>query len=489
MSRRITTIITAAIIAVDMIAATPDSTALYHEPYRPQYHFTPAHRWIGDPCGNIQHDGHYTAYSWGAATSPDLIHWTELNNHAINGVPEGIATFTGSVVVDSLGTAGYGKGALIAAFTSFDEASKKQSQSIAFSHDGGITYQYYDLNPVLDIWSTEFRDPTVIWDDNNRRWVMLVAKALEKKVTFYSSPDLKHWTWMSDFGPMGDSERSWECPDMFQLPVEGSDEKKWVLVVSINWAREQYFTGDFDGTRFIPDHPDSEPLYIDHGLDYYASRVFQNYDRDDTPVYTIGWVNTWDYANQAPTAYGKGIWSLPRALTLYPTDNGLRMRQRPAEALESLRMRPFDMQCRLKPGITPVKAIDGMDNVYEIKADITAAPGDVTGLILCSDGEHKVTISYDAASRYITVDRTNATDAVIPKFDRMAFARVPGTSDTVNLDIFVDKSTMEIFVNGGEEVFTLLTYSPEQATGASLFSLSGGSKVNLKAWPVASIWK
>lgn len=187
----------------------------YTEKWRPQFHFTPAHRWIGDPCGLVYFQGKFHAYSWGAAESEDLIHWKERNQNAITDIPTGVAPFTGSVVVDKNNSAGYGDNAFIAAFTSFDEQSKKQSQSIAFSLDEGETFQYYDLNPVIDIWSTEFRDPTVIWDENTHRWIMLVAKALEKKVAFYASKDMKHWDWLSDFGPMGDNEKSWECPDMF----------------------------------------------------------------------------------------------------------------------------------------------------------------------------------------------------------------------------------------------------------------------------------
>lgn len=269
-------ILAAMAVASFTAAALPPEaadSALYHEPYRPQYHYTPAHRWIGDPCGLLRHGGRYLGYCWGAAETPDLVHWTEINREAILGLPDNISPFTGSVVVDRDNTAGWGEGALVAAFTSFDKDSKKQSQSVAFSHDGGKTFRYYDLNPVIDTWSTEFRDPTVIRYAPSGKWVMAVAKALEKKVAFYESDDLRNWTWTSDFGPMGDNEKSWECPDLFQLTVEESGQKKWVLVVSVNWAREQYFVGDFDGKRFIPDRPDASPLYVDDGLDYYASRT------------------------------------------------------------------------------------------------------------------------------------------------------------------------------------------------------------------------
>ena len=286
--KAVTTFALLALIPAAVSAApAADSDTLYQEKYRPQYHYTPRHGWIGDPSGLIRYDGKYRAYSWGAVESDDLVHWNEINRHSIKEMPENISSFTGSVVVDKDNTAGWGENAVVAAFTSYDKGSKKQSQSVAFSHDGGKTFRYYDQNPVLDIWSTEFRDPTVIRYEPTGKWVMAVAKALNKKVAFYESDDLKHWTWTSDFGPMGDNEKSWECPDLFQVTVEETGEKKWVLLVSVNWAREQYFVGDFDGKKFIPDAPDAEPLYVDHGLDYYASRSFQQYDEPkDDNVYT-----------------------------------------------------------------------------------------------------------------------------------------------------------------------------------------------------------
>ena len=180
---------------------------------------------------------------------------------------------------------------------------------------------------------------------------MAVAKALEKKIAFYSSTDLKQWEWLSDFGPMGDSEKSWECPDLFQLPTEDG-KKKWVLVISVNWAREQYFVGDFDGKRFIPERPEASPLYVDDGFDYYASRVFQNFDNPSADdVYTIGWINTWDYATAAPQngakAYGRfhancRYTPLP---TAFVCDSSL-------SVLLPLRKSPIKINRRLRPGVT-----------------------------------------------------------------------------------------------------------------------------------------
>lgn len=462
-----------------------DSFPLYTEKYRPQYHYTPAHKWMGDPSGLIKHNGKYMAYNWGAAESNDLIYWTELNKSAIVDIPEGRSTFTGSTVVDKWNTLGYGKDAMAAIFTGYHRDSKKQAQDIAISTDGGKTYHYYDRNPVLDIWSTEFRDPTVIYDEKAGRWVMVVAKALEKKVAFYGSKDLKEWEWLSDFGPLGDQDRSWECPDIFRLPVDGDrNNMKWVLVVSVNWAREQYFIGEFDGVTFTADDPEQYPLYIDQGLDYYASRVFQNYDNPEEPVYTLGWVCTWDYAPTQPTEWGKGIWSIPREYTLRTTPDGIRLCQTPLPALAQLRMNPVSLSETLTPGIMPLPEVAAFDNTYELEAEFTVTDSAPFGFNLCEGDGRKVTINYDPLSSNLTLDRTNVTDAKIPKFERMAFCNVPLRDGKLLLNIFVDKSTVEIFADNGASVMTALTYPDVNQTGASLYSLGSGNSVRLNAWKI-----
>ncbi|MDE6009998.1 MAG: glycoside hydrolase family 32 protein [Muribaculaceae bacterium] len=473
-------------------AGAPEAAAdtlLWHEPYRPAYHYTPAHRWIGDPCGLIKTGGRYLGYSWGAAETEDLVHWKEINDHAITGMPPKTAAFTGSVVVDTVGSAAQGRDTMVAAFTLFEEDSKKQCQAIAFSHDGGKTFSYYDLNPVIDTWSTEFRDPTVIRYQPTGKWVIAVAKALEKKVAFYESDNLKDWTWTSDFGPMGDSMRSWECPDLFQVTVEETGEKKWVLLLSINWAREQYFVGDFDGKRFIPDNPDSDPVYVDDGLDYYASRVFQDYDDpDNDEVVTLGWVNYWDYAPQAPSKWGKGVWSIPRTYSLYTTPDGLRLRQRPVKQLEKLRGKALTIDKTFAAGTYAMDKLSAMANQFEMKVDLSASRCDVAGFNLCVGDGRKVSLSYDVNTGYLTLDRTNCSDVKIKFFDRISNSRIaaPGTRD-IRLHIFVDRSTVEVFANDGEKVLTLLTYAATDQTGVEFFTQRGAARLRLTAWPLAGI--
>lgn len=463
-------------------------TVLFKEPYRPQYHFTPAHRWIGDPCGLIRKDGRYLAYSWGGAESKDLVHWNELNDHAIVGLPSKTASFTGSVVVDTQNSASWGKDVMVAVFTLFDEESKKQSQAVAFSHDGGVTYRYYDRNPVLDIWSTEFRDPTVIRYTPTGKWIMAVAKALEKKVAFYESDNLKDWTWTSDFGPMGDNERSWECPDLFQVTVEETGEKKWVLLVSVNWAREQYFVGEFNGKEFIPDLPYAEPIYVDDGMDYYASRVFQDYDNGERNPVTIGWVNYWDYAPQAPSEWGKGVWSLPREYTLYNTPDGYRLRQTPIKALEQLRGEKIEIKKKFGAGVFDLSQIAALKNQYELQVRLKLTQNDVAGFNLCVGEGRKLSVSYDSGTGYLTIDRTNCSDVKIKKFDRLTNSKIADAGECeIKMRIFVDRSTVEIFADDGKKVMSMLTYASKSQNGAEFFSQRGKANVCISAWPLASI--
>ncbi len=473
------------------VFAQQDTTQLYSEPYRPQYHFSPKQGWIGDPSGFVYYQNMYHMYWWGKVTSTDLVHYKEVSPKVMTGEDRNIRYFTGSVVVDKKNTASFGENALIANYTMFDPITKNQSQGISYSDSKGERFQYYKGNPVLDIGSTEFRDPTVIWHEATNRWIMVVALALEKKVRFYSSTDLKQWTWMSDFGPAGDSERSWECPDLFQLPIDGDvNNKKWVLLVSVNWAREQYFIGDFDGNSFKPmeGHP-GLPLYVDHGMDYYASRVFQDYDNTLSDVTTMGWVAYWDYAGSAPSTWGKGFWSIPRNLELKSYPNGLRMIQKPFKGLEVLRGKEVSHSGTIPQGVQPLPGFQPKENVYELdlrfKTDVT----NVIGFNLCVGEGRKISFTYDTQSETLLVDRTHCTDASIPKFNRISFAQVTPANNEVRLHFFVDKSSIELFANDGKEVFTLLTYPSDAQVGIETHALRKGSKYAFKAWKLTSIWK
>lgn len=461
----------------------------YNAKYRPHYHYTPEKRGVGDPSGLIKINGKYIGYGWGATKSEDLVHWTDINDHAIKQLPKNVSSWTGSVVIDRNNTAGFGEDAMVAIFTGNNNVTKKQSQDIAFSHDNGETFLYYDANPVLDIWSTEFRDPTVFFYPPTEKWIMAVARAAALQVAFYESSDLKHWEWLSDFGPAGDIWRTWECPDMFQLPVDGDrDNLKWVLVVSVNGISEQYFIGDFDGEKFIPDTPESYPLYVDSGLDYYASRIFRDYDDESSKVFTLGWVGSWDYARHRIGLRGKGFWSIPREYSLKSTPEGLRLFQLPVESLKKLRNDKFEFNKSIKTGKTSFPQITDMDNSYELEVEFDVNGRAPFGFSLCEGNGKEVIISYNPNSHYVTLDRTNSSDLTIPKFEKSSICKINPEGDKIKFDIFVDKSSIEIFINDGEGVMTALTYAGENQTGMSLFTLNPKTQVNLKAWKLNSIY-
>ena len=485
--RKISFLIMFVLSALTIEAAKGSS---YDEPYRPQYHFSPEKGWIGDPSGLTYYLGKYHLFWWGKAVSTDLVHYEQITPNVMRNTPAGMSNFTGSMVIDKHNTAGWGTNAWIAVMTVYEQDSKKQAQGIAFSHDGENFY-HYDQNPVLDLWSTEFRDPTVFWHEPTRKWIMVVAKAREKKVQFYSSTNLKEWIWESDFGPSGNQEKAWECPDLFLVPVNGDwNDRKWVLLTSINWAQEQYFIGDFDGHKFtlMDNHP-AEPFLVDRGLDYYASRVFRDYDGTLRNAISMGWLATWDYAPLAPSAWGKGFWSVPRIYNLKSFKEGMRLTQQPIEELKTLRGKPFRLAGKIPVGAKPLKGFSPKSNAYELDAVFDARVENTYGFYLCKGQGHQTIISYDTRSHTLLIDRTNSSDVEIPKFKRIAQTEVYPENGKLRLHIYVDKSSIEIFTNQGKEVFSLLTYAGDAQTGIETFALRPGTWMQLNAWTLDSIWK
>ena len=252
--------------------AAGEIPAAYAQTYRPQLSFSPAKNWMNDPNGLVFYEGRYHLFfqynplgntwgnmSWGHAVSPDLVHWQELPVAIPFDANEGV--FSGSAVVDKGNTSGFGTAdhpALVALYTSAKPGS--QSQSLAYSTDGGLTFTKYGT--VLDIGSSEFRDPKVFWYAPAKQWRMVAVQATDHKVSIYSSPNLKEWTHLSNFGPAGAVSGVWECPDLFPLAVDGDPKNvKWVMVVNLNpggiagGSGGQYFIGTFDGTTFTSDDP------------------------------------------------------------------------------------------------------------------------------------------------------------------------------------------------------------------------------------------
>jgi len=467
----------------------------YEEPYRPQYHFSPEKGWIGDPDGLIHYHGKFNMFWWGKATSTDLVHYTQESSLVMTGDAGNVGYFSGSVVVDKRNTAGFGVNAQVAVYTLFDKLTKRQAQGISFSSDGR-QFQFFPGNPVLDISSTEFRDPTVFWHAPTSKWIMAVALARDRKIQFYSSPDLKAWTLLSDFSAPGVGSNAWECPDLIELPVDGDPpRKKWVLVVSVDWSHEEYFVGDFDGTTFaesnkaMRDSPSAiDARYVDLGLDFYASRTFRDYDDTLTRTTSLGWVSTWAYAKQVPSGWGTGFWSIPRDLALKSYPEGIRLLQTPVGGLKSLRHGRVGFAARLTAGTRVLPKFRPKRNVYEIDATFDTGVPNRFGFDLCVGNGHRVAIRYDSHSQILTIDRTNSSAVPIPGFARQASASVAPFDHRLRLHIYVDKSSVEVFANEGKEVFTLLTYAGDAQTGIAIFAEHPGTVMRFEGWRLNSIW-
>ncbi|RNI28998.1 glycoside hydrolase family 32 protein [Rufibacter latericius] len=259
---------------LSLLLAGLESQAQYNEKYRPQFHFSPQKGWIGDPDGLVFTEGKYHLFWWGHAVSEDLVYWKELP-HPMKGGDGSFSYFSGSVVVDKNNTSGFGAKSMIAVYTKhLPGDSLPETQALSVSNDG-IYFQYYQHNPVLDIKKVFFRDPQVFWYEPEKKWVMAVVLPDVQKIHLYDSKNLKDWNFLSEFGGLGAQSAFWECPDLFELPIEGTKEKKWVMLIGRGPNRVQYFLGSFDGKTFRADEETSNYLLQGKGL---PGQLFAGFD-------------------------------------------------------------------------------------------------------------------------------------------------------------------------------------------------------------------
>ncbi|MEU6734934.1 glycoside hydrolase family 32 protein [Streptomyces physcomitrii] len=467
------------------------------EPYRPQFHFSPARNWMNDPNGLVHYDGEYHLFfqynpegntwgnmSWGHAVSRDLVHWEELPLALPHDEREMV--FSGSVVVDRENTSGFGSPenpAMVAVYTSHAKDGSRQAQSLAYSTDRGRTWTKYAGNPVLDIGARDFRDPKVQWHEPSRSWLMTVALPLEHKVRFYRSPDLKQWTELSDFGPAGAVDGVWECPDLFPMQVDGDPERtKWVLVVNLNpggiagGSGAQYFVGDFDGTRFTAD-PDQGTRWLDHGKDYYAA---VSWDGDpEGRRHMIGWMNNWQYGEQIPTDPWRSAMSVPRTMGLGTVDGRPTLTQQPVAALDSLRL-PDPVAVRevdVPEGSQPLAEGRGDGRTLDIEARFSPGGAERFGLELRAGDGQKTVVGYDAAAGEVYVDRTHSGDTGFsPDFPGTQRAPLAVRDGEVRLRILLDASSVEVFGGAGESVLTDQIF-PGAPEGVRLFAEGGTARL------------
>ena len=483
----------------------------YQQPYREQYHFSPAAGWIGDPDGMVRFNNLYHVFWWGHAESQDLVHWNERIQPMI-GDNGSFVYYSGSVVVDRNNTSGLAvdpnQPPMIAIYTMHDKASNKETQGLSVSYDTK-SFVFYDQNPVLTSERSAFRDPQVFYYTPTQRWIMVIALSDDRKVSFYASTDLKHWEHLSDFGPEGAISQVWEVPDLFQLSVDGDpNHKKWVLLCGMGPNREQYFIGDFDGQKFTLD-PDlngylhgSLPVssngseranWLDFGADYYAVRTYRDYDNAENRVVSMGWLGNWEYANDVPTSWGKGALALPRELGLQTYAGGLRIVQHPIPALEGLRQTQVKIDQRVVNGVTPLSEFKPTRNTYEIDATFEITdPNAKFGIKTAVYGKdsYGISVGYDAATSSLFLDRTNPEHGEFnSRFAKYMFAPLDAQDGKVRLHIFIDQSSIEVFANDGVLTMSALMFPSPESLGIDLFSENGDvTLAGLSAWQLDSIW-
>ena len=520
MTSRIT--LRSAIAAGLLLAAAATSTApavaaqegpTYTERYRPQYHFSPAVNWANDPNGLVYYGGEYHMFyqynpfgdkwghmSWGHAVSPDLVRW----QHQPVAIPEDgpVMAFSGSAVVDWKNTSGFGapggEPPLVAIYTGHRQGN--QSQFIAYSTDRGRTWTRYAGNPVVDIGLADFRDPKVFWYEPQQKWVMVTALSPQHKVRLFSSPDLKRWTQMSEFGPAAAAGGVWECPDLFPLPVDGDQKKtRWVLIVNLNpggvagGSGGQYFVGDFDGTRFTAESPapNGEPLWADYGKDFYAAVSWSDVPKSDGRRVWLGWMNNWQYAGDIPTAPWRSAMSLPRTLALETTRDGIRLVQRPVAELQRLRGPRRAVKAQTIPTGSVSLAPRGISGkALEINAEFQAGTASEFGLKVRTGKGEETVIGIDPKAGQLFVDRIRSGDVRFHKdFSGRQTAPLPIENGRVRLRVFVDWSSVEVFAGGGRTVITDQVFPAPESQGVELYAKGGSARlVSLEAWPMASAW-
>ena len=501
--------------------------------YRPSYHFTPLYGWMNDPNGMVYKDGEYHLYfqynpygskwgnmHWGHAVSKDLVHWEHLDP-AIARDPVG-HIFSGSSVIDKKNTAGFGKNAIIAIYTN-NSVNHDEVQCLAYSNDNGRTFTKYEGNPVLTPFDglKDFRDPKVFWYEKGKCWYMIVSA--DKEMRLYKSKNLKKWNYVSAFGKgIGQQPCQYECPDFFQLPVNGDKKKmKWVMTMNINpgcWfggSATEYFVGDFDGKNFTcPDAHDVK--WLDWGKDHYATVTFSNTgDR----VLGITWMSNWQYANLTPFKQNRGANGLPRELKLYEKNGKYYISEDVAPEVYALRK---DTKNLADASVADAKDLKGvaanMEGAFEIEADVTPDANGIAGIEISNNKRERTLIYFDMKQGKVVMDRTESGlsdfgKQSVPHDIELAWdkqrategkepARIANSINykndfalatwaplslcengkkTYHVDIFVDKSSVELFVDGGRIAMTNLVFPVAPYENVKLYTQGGKAEFkNLK---------
>ncbi len=448
--------------------------------HRPQYHFTPESNWMNDPNGLIYYEGEYHLFyqhhpqsnvwgpmHWGHAISTDLLHWQHL---PIALYPDDLGDiFSGSAVIDWKNTSGLGQDGrppMVAVFTHHNKdleragGDKLQFQSIAYSNDNGRTWLKYNGNPVLvNPGIKDFRDPKVIWHVDSEKWVMVLVAC--DRVMIYTSPNLTDWTFASEFGIEGDT-RVWECPDLFPIAVEGTEEIKWVLLVSIQkdgpntGSATSYFIGDFDGMIFRADRHDQR--WADYGKDNYAMVTWSDIPEADGRRLAIGWMSNWQYAEIVPTESWRGAMTIPRELTLLKEADIYYLRSLPVREVVSLEEWTMRIGPQAFHGSTRID-IDKGKGLFKIALTFEDPNDGCAGVRISNGSDEYLDVYYNGADKEYCIDRTNVGKSDFSEaFPGVHSGPANYYRTEVQMTIYLDTTSVELFADSGRCVMTDLFF-------------------------------
>ncbi|MEM9075751.1 MAG: glycoside hydrolase family 32 protein [Bacteroidota bacterium] len=487
-----------------------DEPRVYTEMYRPQFHFSPKEKWMNDPNGLVYHDGVYHLFyqyypddivwgpmHWGHAVSDDMMHW-EHKPIALYPDEHGLI-FSGSAVVDSSNTSGFAKSGeipLVAMFTYHLMEGEKsgrddfQTQGIAFSLDNGDTWEKYEGNPVIgNSGIRDFRDPKVFWHEETEQWIMVLVAGDHAK--FYTSSNLKDWKYVSDFGKrQGAHGGVWECPDLFPLPIEGAEEQKWVLIVSINpgapngGSGTQYFIGDFDGKRFVSDQ--KKPKWLDYGTDNYAGVTYNNTPNNERIF--IAWMSNWDYARDTPTKKWRSTMTLPRNLSLRKIKDDYFLVNYPLKSVDDLIKSVLIRKDAIATGEEETIYTKGLEQSQirfktaskDFKISLKNGLGEVVDLVM------------DSKSNSLLLDRMKSGQVGFQSEfgNKKHYAPMDLLgNDVYEVSIFLDWSSIEVFIDGGLYTMTDQIFPTEPFNELIIQNKDSEQPIlNLVVSGVESVW-
>lgn len=487
---KILALMTAFMFVGIVTSMTAQEDNLYRELHRPRFHFSPSTAWMNDPNGLVYYEGEYHLFyqhhpndvvwgpmHWGHAVSADLFHWEHL---PIALYPDELgAIWSGSVVVDTQNSSGLVPGGGLVALYSYDN----QTQGAAYSTDRGRTWQIYENNPILPALESDFRDPKVLWHEPSQKWVMVIAA--KRVIKFFTSDDLLHWDFASDFADLNFYGGVWEVPDLFPMTLDG--QEKWVLIVSINpggpagGSATRYYIGDFDGRMFTDNYPHNL-TWLDYGPDNYAGTTWSA--APDGRRLFIGWMNNWMYANEIPTSPWRGAATLVREFGLRQTSEGIRLVQEPIEELRQLRSPIGNWPTQIIEGNKQFPGLRGQQ--LEIVAEFELGSVVRFGFDVFMNDANSTRVLFNADTNQLFVVRPASS---LRGYETVASAPLLPEDNRIRLHIFVDQSSIEVFGGDGLVSITGQVFPDAGSEGVQAFAEDGSvTLVSLEAYALKTIW-